>query len=119
MAIRWLSRKSRPFASGRHLFVSRPRLTVLEDRCVPAVTLTVSPNVDISRLPGNETEAAVAINPTNPNNIVATTVTDSFVSSQWVYRSIDGGNSWTGTPLVAPLVNSAISDGQIRFDRFG
>src|SRR5438270_3454424 len=83
----------------------------LETRCLPATTLTVGANVDISHLPGNENEVAIAINPTNPSNIVATTVAEASPSSQWAFHSFDGGATWTGTPLISPAVNFAISDG--------
>jgi len=45
--------------------------------------------------------ATVAVNPSNPNNIV--TVDEDFVNSRCTYRaSFDGGTSWTGGILTAP-----------------
>src|SRR5260221_683753 len=38
--------------------------------------LTPGANVDATRLAGNEAEAQVAINPTNPNNLVIVSQTD-------------------------------------------
>src|SRR5947209_99389 len=118
MAEWWLPRARRRAARRPSALVSI-RLLRLETRCLPATTLTAGTNLDISHLLGNENEVAIAINPTNPNNIVATTVADASPSGQWVFRSFDGGATWNGIPLVAPTVNAAISDGQLVFDNFG
>src|SRR4051794_36852520 len=63
--------------------------------------LTVGPNVDISQFADNEAETTVAVNPTNPRNIV---VISNFQRSDGLMRSVsfDAGTTWTA---------SAIADG--------
>src|SRR5205085_3313715 len=98
----------------------RPRLESLEDRCVPA-TLTPGANVNIGRLPDNQAEAAIAINPTNPNNVVAVSNDDGIFSGIRFYRSTDGGTTWTNRVIGAgdSLGVAACCDGQLTFDQFG
>src|SRR5262245_47299852 len=67
----------------------RPRLEALEDRWLPS--LTVGPNVNMSKMLGPEGEASLAINPTNPNNLVAFAVDISFVPGFPVFVSNDAG----------------------------
>src|SRR5882757_8252524 len=73
---------------------SHPRLETLEARVVPA-TLSVGANVNVSRLPADQTESSIAINPTNPNEIVAVSNDFSVSAGIRVYRSTDGGLTWS------------------------
>jgi hypothetical protein len=45
-------------------------LSVVTAGIARATTVTPIPNVNITRMGGNQSEAAIAINPTNPNNVV-------------------------------------------------
>jgi hypothetical protein len=103
----------------------RPRLESLEDRCVPA-SLAVGANVNISRLPGNQNEASLAINPINPNNIVACSNDEGggfFTIGTLFYRSIDGGVNWEaqqiGTGPGGDGLPISLGDGELTFDNFG
>src|SRR5205809_532599 len=73
------------------------RLEKLEDRALPAVGLTVGPNLNSSKTAGNEQETTIALNPTNPLNIFVED-TNSVVGR----FTLNGGTTWTvstGLPL--------------------
>ncbi|MGH9891803.1 MAG: Ig-like domain-containing protein, partial [bacterium] len=61
---------------------------------VSAQPLVAGPNVNISRLAGNHQEAAIAINPTNPNNLFAFSNTE-LGAGVFAAFSTDGGVTWT------------------------
>src|SRR5260221_5465398 len=73
---------------------------------VGAVTLSVSlqrhpsqahaatANIDVSQRPGNESEETVAVNPTNPNNIVIVTNVDHPAAGMFAAVSFNGGTTW-------------------------
>src|SRR5918996_4816494 len=48
--------------------------------------------------PGSETDPSIAINPTNPNNIVAAYPSDTAYGIV-AASSFDGGQTWTRTPV--------------------
>jgi hypothetical protein len=95
---------------------------MLEGRCLPSASVTVGANVNISREVSNQNEPTIAVNPTNPNDIVAFS-NDENTPAKGIFRafSTDGGHSWTtghlgdgsdGLPL-------ACCDGQAVFDQYG
>src|SRR5438105_11326678 len=51
-------------------------------------------NVDVSQLSNNESEEAIAVNPTNPNNIVIVTNVVVPAAGMFAAVSLDGGSSW-------------------------
>jgi hypothetical protein len=86
----------------------------------------VPANVDISQRHLNESEEAIAVNPTNPNNIVTFTNighTEAGLSAGMLLAvSFDGGKTWT-TRLVGlgsddPLGDSCC-DPSLSFDKYG
>ena len=98
----------------------RPQVEYLEDRFLPSIT--VGPNVNISQLPGNQNEASLAINPTNPSNIVAwSNEENSTKGGVREYISNDGGATWTNQLIGAgdSLEDNACCDTQAVFDSFG
>src|SRR5256885_16149460 len=52
-------------------------------------------NVDVSQRLGNESEEAIGVNPTNPNNIVIFTNIAEGVNGMFLAVSFNGGQSWT------------------------
>ena len=77
-----------------------------------AVTLSVGPNVNISKSSGNNAEECIAINPANPANL--------FASETWslVTRySTDGGITWNNSNVSA--LPSSVGDVSAAFDDFG
>src|SRR5260370_6197367 len=55
----------------------------------------VPTNVDVSQRLGNESEETVAVNPTNPRNIVIVTNVDHPAAGLFEGVSFDGGATWT------------------------
>jgi hypothetical protein len=96
---------------------------------VRAVTqaASVPANVDVSRRAGNEAEEAIAINPTNRDNIVIVTNIAEGFSGMFKAVSFDGGASWTTEIIAAgktaddpnePLGDSCC-DPSLSFDQYG
>jgi BNR/Asp-box repeat len=92
-----------------------------------AQTRTATPvNVDISQRHLNESEEAIAVNPTNPNNIVVFTnvghAEAGLSAGMFLAVSFDGGKTWT-TKLVALGGNDPLGDGccdpSLSFDPYG
>ncbi len=50
--------------------------------------------MDVSQRAGNESEEAIAVNPTNPNNIVIFTNIAEGVNGMFLAVSFDGGITW-------------------------
>ena len=92
-----------------------------------AQTVTAAPvNVDISQRHFNESEEAIAVNPTNPKNIVTVTNVGhgeaGLAAGMFEGVSFDGGKTWT-TRLIAlgagdPL-GDACCDPSLSFDQYG
>lgn len=70
--------------------------------------LVLGPNVNISRLAGNHQEAAIAINPTNPNNLFAFSNTE-LGAGLFAAFSTDGGATWT----YVDAADGTIADGDV------
>ena len=85
-----------------------------------AAVSPVPPNFDSSVMHGNEAEDAIAINPTNPSNVVTMSTLPDVVSGLFVGVSFNGGKTWTrqvigtGDPL-----GEICCDEQLAWDRFG
>jgi hypothetical protein len=109
-------------------------LEQLGDRIVPTVTgslgtatLSAGANVNVSRLIGNQSEATIAVNPTNPRNLVIVSniedVTGDGVADPGLMESFstNGGATWT-TRIIAngnDNLPTACCDPQAAFDQFG
>jgi len=77
-------------------------------------------NVDVSIQAGNEAEDAIAVNPTNPNNIVAMSVLPGAALGIFAGVSFDGGQTWTRQILGDDDELGIICcDQQLAWDEFG
>ncbi len=77
-------------------------------------------NVDVSHRLGNESEEAIAVNPTNPNNIVIVTNIAEGVAGMFAAVSFDGGKTWTGRIIGNnDNLGDACCDPSLSFDEFG
>ena len=102
---------------------------------VVALALAASPsgggappaNVDVSKRLGNESEEAIAVNPTNPDNVVVVTNVAEGFSGLFEGVSFDGGQTWS-TKIIADAqtmgggadgLGDACCDPSLAFDRFG
>ena len=75
----------------------------------------LEPVVNASATAGNQAESFVNVNPTNTNNIVATSNNPSSASIFRAY-STDGGTTWTRGTIATGV---ACCDGQAAWDNFG
>jgi hypothetical protein len=77
-------------------------------------------NVDVSQRHTNESEGAIAVNPTNPNNIVTVTNVDVPAAGMFEGVSLDGGKTWARS-LIGDNDNlgAACCDPSLSFDKYG
>jgi hypothetical protein len=89
---------------------------------VPAVAAvrSIPANIDISRKSGNEAEDAIAVNPTNPNNIVAMATLPDVPSGLFEGVSFDGGATWTRRVIgTGGQLGEICCDQQLAWDPYG
>jgi hypothetical protein len=97
-------------------------LSVALSLAVPAAAAvrSIPANLNTSATPGNEAEDAIALNPTNPKNIVTMATLPDVVSGLFEGVSFDGGKTWTrkvigtGGPL-----GEICCDQQLAWDPYG
>jgi len=77
-------------------------------------------NVDISQRHSNESEESIAVNPTNPQNIVMVSNVDVPAAGMFEGVSFDGGQTWR-TKLIGNNDNlgDACCDPSLSFDNYG
>jgi len=77
--------------------ISSLSLALLVSLGIPAgaAHTQIPTNVNVSALGGNDAEDAIAVNPTNPSNIVAMSVLPIGVVGLFEGVSFDGGLTWT------------------------
>jgi hypothetical protein len=78
-------------------------------------------NLNVTAMPGNEAEDAIAVNPTNPSNVVAMSTLPDVVAGLAVGVSFNDGQTWTRRVIGAagdPL-GEICCDQQLAWDRFG
>src|SRR5260370_25725699 len=93
-------------------------LMALPVRAGPPTTPT---NIDVSQLSNNESEETIAVNPTNPNNIVIVTNIVVPAAGMFAAVSLDGGTTWA-TRIIAnnnDNLGAACCDPSLSFDEFG
>ena len=83
--------------------------------------LTVSANVNVSRTLGNQAEQTVAVNPTNPDNIVVISNDPSPGPGLFQSSTFDGGVTWTTRQIAtgADELGAACCDPSLAFDGYG
>ncbi len=109
-----------PIAASLILAASQLSSVVAAGPRPPAPSLTVGPNVDVSRFADNEAETTVAVNPVHPNNVV---VVSNFQIADALMEAVtfDGGATWT-TRMIADgsdALGVACCDPNAAFDEFG
>src|SRR5436190_1684345 len=119
----------------RRQVVSGSRLRVLTSASAAVVAFAVAvatalpagagaqpipPNSDASSRHGNEAENAIAVNPTNPQNVVAMSTLPDVPSGLFEGVSFDGGATWTRQVIgEGGDLGKICCDEQLAFDRFG
>jgi ELWxxDGT repeat protein len=86
--------------SGGHLFFAADDGVHGRELWDPVVSLDVGPNVNTSRLPFNQEETTIAVNPANPSNIFIASNSRNLHDlstpkpAQFAAYSMDGGQTW-------------------------
>jgi hypothetical protein len=77
-------------------------------------------NVDVSQRATSESEEAIAVNPTNPNNVVMVTNVERPTIALFEGVSFDAGKTWT-TKLIGNGDNLGVAccDASLSFDAYG
>ncbi len=78
-------------------------------------------NVDVSQRPGNESEEAIAVNPTNPKNIVIFTNIAEGANGMFLAVTFDGGRTWTRRIVGEgnDVLGDTCCDPSLSFDEYG
>ncbi len=95
--------------------------TITDTDVIVGATLTVGTNINVSNLPGFQSEVTIAVNPTNPMNLVAGS-NDPSSGVMDAYFSIDGGVTWQFRPLpltVGGTTFQSATDPVVAYDRQG
>jgi hypothetical protein len=79
------------------------------------------PNVNVSQRAGNESEEAVAVNPTNPKNIVIFTNIAEGTNGMFLAVSFDGGQTWSRRIVGegSDVFGDTCCDPSLSFDEYG
>ena len=78
------------------------------------------PNVDVSQRLGNESEQAIAVNPTNPKNIVIFTNIAEGANGMFLAVTFDGGQTWSRRIVGQnDILGDTCCDPSLAFDEFG
>jgi hypothetical protein len=129
----WWKRRSKPAqrASSKSAAKDtryRPELEGLESRELPAVNFNVLTGaVNVSQATGNQREQSIAVNPLNPNQVVAFSNIEDLDgnlqadSGLFFARSTDGGKTWDASYLFTDTtqLSEACCDPQAAWDTFG
>ncbi|HEY3312516.1 MAG TPA: sialidase family protein [Anaerolineales bacterium] len=78
-------------------------------------------NVDVSERAGNESEESIAVNPTNPRNIVIFTNIAEGVNGMFLAVTFDGGQNWSKRIVGdgKDAFGDTCCDPSLSFDEFG
>ena len=104
-----------------------PVLLTLALVAIPNGSGAVPTNVDVSQRVGNESEEAIAVNPTDPQNIVVVTNIQEGFSGLFEGVSFDGGKTWAQKIIAAGDAIGGGADGlgdsccdpSLSFDQYG
>jgi hypothetical protein len=77
-------------------------------------------NIDVSQRAGNESEEAIAVNPTNPDNIVVFTNIQEGINGMFLAVTFDGGHTWNRRTIGQnDLFGDTCCDPSLSFDQYG
>ncbi len=78
-------------------------------------------NIDVSQRLGNESEEAVAVNPTNPQNVVIFTNIAEGVNGMFLAVTFDGGHTWNNRIVGTgnDVFGNTCCDPSAAFDQYG
>src|SRR5437764_2015407 len=109
-------------------FLARTFSTILLGFAGALATATLAgaaasiPNINVTAMPGNEAEDAIAVNPATPSNVVAMSTLPDVVAGLAVGVSFDSGSTWTRSVIggsTSDPLGAICCDQQLAWDRFG
>lgn len=88
---------------------------------VASAQTSIPPNVNVSQRAGNESEEAIAVNPTNPQNIVIFTNIAEGANGMFLAVSFDGGQTWNKRIVGegTDVFGDTCCDPSLSFDEYG
>jgi hypothetical protein len=99
---------------------SSPAVLALAVVLATAAAAALPANFDSSAARGNEAEDAIAVNPTNPANVVTMSTLPDAISGLFEGVSFNGGKTWTRRVIGAgDALGDICCDEQLAWDRFG
>jgi hypothetical protein len=102
------------------LVMATAAVSALGGGAVSARAASVPQNVDVSQRVGNESEESIAVNPTNPNNIVMFTNIAEGDNGMFLAVSFDGGLTWTRRIVGQnDVLGDTCCDPSLSFDEYG
>jgi hypothetical protein len=108
--------------SSRSLTIVLTLVVALATAGIAAASAPLPTNFDSSAMSGNEAEDTIAVNPTNPSNVVTMATLSDAVAGLSVNATFDSGKTWTrqviGSSASDPL-GDICCDEQVAWDRFG
>lgn len=113
----WFAR----ITAGLALALGMTGITWLSGLGGAAHAATVQPNVNVSRSAGNQSEGAIAIDPTNPSRMFAVSNIETG-NSLFAAHSTDAGATWTGGTIATGAsggLPAACCDASVSWDSFG
>jgi len=96
-------------------------LLALSSTGIASAQVFTPQNIDVSQRAGNESEEAIAVNPTNPNNIVIFTNIAEGAAGMFLATSFDGGNTWNSRIVGEgnDIFGDTCCDPSAAFDEYG
>jgi len=111
---------------GRFLATTSSTIVLAFGGALAMATLATAaaplPNFDVTAMAGNEAEHAIAVNPTNPSNVVAMSTLPDVVAGLAVGVTSNAGRTWARSVIgstVADPLGAICCDQQLAWDRFG
>ena len=103
-------------------FLGALLITVMLISSVAATAASGTPaNINVSQRAGNESEEAIAVNPTNPNNIVVFTNIAEGANGMFLGVTFDGGLTWNRRIVGEgnDVFGDTCCDPSLSFDEYG
>ena len=109
-------------------FLARAFSTIMLVVAGALVTATLAgaaapiPNFNVTAMPGNEAEDAIAVNPTNPSNVLVMSTLPDVVAGLAAGVSFNSGSTWTRNVIggsTSDQLGAICCDQQLAWDRFG
>jgi len=96
-----------------------PDASAYENVEIPPPVVTAYQNIQVTTSNRFQTECAVAVNPLDSSNIIIAEIDGDFSSTNGIFTSTDGGNSWTKAQVTNNKNAGSDGDPWLTFDGNG